>query len=107
MDMEYFTVEELKQMVEAQHLLDSMEEIGPERRRELVAIVRALAELHKNRGRLAVMRAACLRLAHPEAAAVVGTNLLEGLRSVPKPIPTPSTVQATRLSDGKSAETAR
>ena len=68
---------------------------------------RALAELHKNRGRLAVMRAACLRLAHPEAAAVVGTNLLEGLRSVPKPIPTPSTVQATRLSDGKSAETAR
>lgn len=68
---------------------------------------RALAELHKNRGRLAVMRAACLRLAHPEAAAVVGTNLLEGLRSVPKPLPTPSTVQATRLSDGKSAETAR
>ena len=45
MDMEHFTVEELKQMVEAQHLLDSMEEIGPERRRELVAIVRALAEL--------------------------------------------------------------
>ena len=47
MDMEYFTVEELKQMVEAQHLLDSMEEIGPERRRELVAIVRALAELSR------------------------------------------------------------
>ena len=45
MDMEHFTVEELKQMVEAQHLLDSMEEIGPERRRELVAIVRVLAEL--------------------------------------------------------------
>ena len=45
MDMEHFTVEELKQMVESQHLLDSMEEIGPERRRELVAIVRALAEL--------------------------------------------------------------
>ena len=45
MDMEHFTVEELKQMVEAQHLLASMEEIGPERRRELVAIVRALAEL--------------------------------------------------------------
>ncbi|WP_130849928.1 hypothetical protein [Intestinimonas timonensis] len=43
--MEHFTVEELKQMAEAQHLLDSMEEIGPERRRELVAIVRALAEL--------------------------------------------------------------
>ena len=32
-------------MVESQHLLDSMEEIGPERRRELVAIVRVLAEL--------------------------------------------------------------
>ena len=45
MDMEHFTVEELKQMVESQHLLDSMEEIGPERRRELVAIVRVLAEL--------------------------------------------------------------
>lgn len=43
--MEHFTVEELKQMAEAQHLLDSMEEIGPERRRELMAIVRALAEL--------------------------------------------------------------
>ena len=43
--MEHFTVKELKQIAEAQHLLDSMEEIGPERRRELVAIVRALAEL--------------------------------------------------------------
>lgn len=43
--MDHFTVDQLKQMVEAQHLLDSMEEIGPERRRELVAIVRALAEL--------------------------------------------------------------
>ena len=42
--MEHFTVKELKQIAEAQHLLDSMEEIGPERRRELVAIVRALAE---------------------------------------------------------------
>ena len=45
MDVEHFTVEELKQMEESQHLLDSMEEIGPERRRELVAIVRVLAEL--------------------------------------------------------------
>lgn len=43
--MEHFTVKELKQIAEAQHLLDSMEEIGPDRRRELVAIVRALAEL--------------------------------------------------------------
>ena len=43
--MEHFTVKELKQIAKAQHLLDSMEEIGPERRRELVAIVRALAEL--------------------------------------------------------------
>lgn len=43
--MEHFTAEELKQMAEAQHLLESMEEIGPERRSELVAIVRALAEL--------------------------------------------------------------
>ena len=43
--MEHFTVKELKQIAEAQHLLDSMEEIGPERRRELVAIVRVLAEL--------------------------------------------------------------
>ena len=43
--MEHFTVKEMKQIAEAQHLLDSMEEIGPERRRELVAIVRALAEL--------------------------------------------------------------
>ena len=43
--MEHFTVKELKQIAEAQHLLDSMEEIGPERRRDLVAIVRALAEL--------------------------------------------------------------
>ena len=43
--MEHFTVKELKQIAEARHLLDSMEEIGPERRRELVAIVRALAEL--------------------------------------------------------------
>ena len=46
--MEHFTVKELKQIAEAQHLLDSMEEIGPERRRELVAIVRALAELARD-----------------------------------------------------------
>ena len=43
--MDNFTAEDMKQMVEAQHLLNSMEEIGPERRRELMAIVRALAEL--------------------------------------------------------------
>ena len=45
MDMDHFTAEDLKQMVETQHLLNGMEEIGPERRRDLVATVRALAEL--------------------------------------------------------------
>lgn len=42
--MELYTVEDLKQMGETWQLLDHLEEIGPERRRELVVIVRALAE---------------------------------------------------------------
>lgn len=43
-DMELYTAEDLKQMGETWELLDRLEEIGPVRRRELVAMVRALAE---------------------------------------------------------------
>lgn len=43
--MELYTAEDLKQMGETWQLLDRLEEIRPERRRELVAIVRTLAEL--------------------------------------------------------------
>ena len=45
MDMKNITEEDLARMRAAWNVLDNMEEIGPERRRELVAIVRALAEL--------------------------------------------------------------
>ena len=44
-DMELYTAEDLKQMGETWQLLDRLEEIGPARRRELVAMVRALAEM--------------------------------------------------------------
>ena len=43
--MELYTAEDLKQMGETWQLLDRLEEIRPERRRELVVMVRALAEL--------------------------------------------------------------
>ncbi len=68
---------------------------------------RALATLHTDRGRLAAMRADCLRMAHPEAAAVVGANLLEGLRPASKSVPAFPTVQTARPSDSRSAEAAR
>lgn len=42
--MELYTAEDLKQMGETWQLLDRLEEIGPARRRELVVMVRALAE---------------------------------------------------------------
>ena len=45
MDMKNITEEDLARMRAAWNVLDNMEEIGPERRRELVAIVRALDEL--------------------------------------------------------------
>ena len=43
-DMELYTAEDLKQMGETWKLLDRLEEIGPTRQRELVVMVRALAE---------------------------------------------------------------
>ena len=45
--MELYTAEDLKQMGETWQLLDRLEEIGPARRRELVVMVRALAERAK------------------------------------------------------------
>ena len=42
--MELYTAEDLKQMGETWKLLDRLEEIGPTRQRELVVMVRALAE---------------------------------------------------------------
>ena len=42
--MELYTAEDLKQMGETLKLLDRLEEIGPTRQRELVVMVRALAE---------------------------------------------------------------
>lgn len=43
--MELYTAEDLKQMGETWKMLGRLEEIGPARRRELVAMVRALAEM--------------------------------------------------------------
>ena len=43
-DMELYTAEDLKQIGETWKLLDRLEEIGPTRQRELVVMVRALAE---------------------------------------------------------------
>lgn len=49
--MELYTAEDLKQMGETWQLLNRLEEIGPARRRELVVMVRALAERARgNRG---------------------------------------------------------
>ena len=42
--MELYTAEDLKQMGETWKMLGHLEEIGPARRRELVVMVRALAE---------------------------------------------------------------
>ena len=43
--MELYTAEDLKQMGETWKMLGHLEEIGPTRQRELVVMVRALAEL--------------------------------------------------------------
>ena len=43
-DMELYTAEDLKQIGETWKMLGRLEEIGPARRRELVVMVRALAE---------------------------------------------------------------
>lgn len=45
--MELYTAEDLKQMGETWKMLGHLEEIGPARRRELVVMVRALAERAK------------------------------------------------------------
>lgn len=57
---------------------------------------RALAFLHADRGRLETMREACRRLARPEAAAVVGAGLLEGLVPGSAPVPAASAARIAR-----------
>lgn len=62
---------------------------------------KALAALAADRAGLAAMRKACLRLAHPEAAVVVGAALLEGVH------PTSPPVRSARASGRGSAKPPR
>ena len=92
--MELYTAEDLKQMGETWQLLDRLEEIGPARRRELVAMVRALAEMaRENRiareylerhlaavsrslpSEVETFRAYCLNGCRPESARRIGRRL--------------------------------